>query len=58
MRICVNFVHPPIPDRNFDYCAYDSDTYDGAPDARWQCVGWGRTERDAVIDYWTQRLER
>lgn len=42
---------PPIPMRQFDWSAYDTDTYDGAPDSgnRHQ-VGYGRTEEEAVAD--------
>ena len=43
--ITVHFVHPPIPARGFDYCAYytahgeDSGLY-----------GWGATQEAALID--------
>ena len=45
MKIRTEFVHPPIPDRNSDWCAVDDDTYEpGCP------IGWGRTEADAIAD--------
>jgi hypothetical protein len=49
MRIKTNYCYPPIPDRRFDWSAYDQDTYDGAPDSgnRHQ-VGYGRTEQEAI----------
>lgn len=37
----------PIPDRSFDWQA-TLDTYDGAPDAGYQPVGFGRTEQEAI----------
>jgi hypothetical protein len=49
---------PPIPDRSSDYAAYDDDTYDGAPDAGAQVVGWGATEAEAVADFWEQWNEK
>ena len=38
----IEYVNPPIPDRNFDYAA---SLYDGEP-----CVGYGRTRELAAID--------
>jgi hypothetical protein len=34
--------------------AYDDDTYDGAPDAGPQIVGYGATPLDAINDYWSR----
>ena len=45
MRIKTHFEYPPIPDRNFDWCAVDDDTYEpGCP------IGWGPTEEAAIAD--------
>src|SRR6202000_12876 len=37
--------YPPIPDRNFDWCA-TTDNYDGEGSP----IGWGRTEEAAIED--------
>lgn len=42
--ITVNFVHPPIPLRNFDWCA----SYDGE-DEEGNC-GWGATDQEAILN--------
>ncbi len=43
-KIITTFVHPPIPDRRFDWCAY----YDGEEEL---CrYGRGKTELEAVGD--------
>ena len=53
MRIKTSFDYPPIPVRNFDWSAWDDDTYDiGAP------IGRGRTEEDAIADLLEQLEER
>jgi hypothetical protein len=45
MKISTDFIYPPIPDRRFDWCAVDSDTYEaGCP------IGYGRTEQEAIND--------
>jgi len=46
------FVYLPIPIRHCDWLAVDDDTYAGAPDTKWpaNCVGYGRTEAEAVAD--------
>jgi hypothetical protein len=45
MKIRTSFEFPPVPSRDFDWCAYDDDTYEpGCP------VGWGATEQAAVAD--------
>lgn len=41
--------YPPIPVRSFDWSAV-LDGYDGAPDAGFQPVGHGATEREAIED--------
>lgn len=46
--IHTEYVHPPIPDRRFDWQA-TFDDYDGAPDAR-RPIGRGSTEREAIAD--------
>lgn len=33
------------------WCAYDTSSYDGAPDAGPQIIGWGATEEAALKDY-------
>jgi hypothetical protein len=43
-EIITVFVHPPIPMRQFDWCAY----YDGEEESGRR--GWGLTEREAVAD--------
>ena len=43
----VRYIHPPIPDRSSDYCAY----YD--PEGT---VGWGATAVEAVFDLEQQTL--
>lgn len=51
-------VYPPIPIRTCDWCCYDDNTYDGAPDADPQVVGWGKTEAEAIADFWEQWKEQ
>ena len=36
-------VNPPIPIRNWDWCAYFNEQEEGL-------VGWGKTEYDAIYD--------
>lgn len=45
MKIRTEFVHPPIPDRQYDWSAIDDETYDEGGK-----VGFGRTEAEAVAD--------
>lgn len=45
MKIRTEFVHPPIPDRQYDWSAIDDETYDEGGK-----VGFGRTETEAVAD--------
>jgi hypothetical protein len=59
MRIRANYDPPPIPNRAFDWSAYDDSTYDGAPDSKNRHdIGWGRTEEEAVADLWRLLTER
>ena len=44
-NIVTSYVHPPIPVRNMDWCAF----YDGEEEAGG--YGWGRTEAEAVADF-------
>lgn len=44
MNIRTDFVHPPIPVRNFDWSATD-DNYEPG-----DAIGYGRTEAEAVAD--------
>lgn len=43
--IATNYVHPPIPHRGFDWCAWFS--ADGEEAGRY---GWGATEEAAIRD--------
>lgn len=49
MKIVTEFVHPPIPIRQFDWSAIDDDTYDGAEDSHCP-IGYGATEQAAIDD--------
>lgn len=51
MKIRTAREYPPIPIRDFDWCAYDDDTFDGAADAGRQIVGYGKTEAEAIADF-------
>jgi hypothetical protein len=57
LKIRTDFVYPPIPLRDFDWCAVDDDTYDGAPECRCP-IGYGRTEEAAIADLIEQIAER
>jgi hypothetical protein len=46
MKIKTSYVFPPIPIRNFDWCAYDDNTYDGPGSV----IGWGPTRESAIAD--------
>lgn len=51
MKIVTSFDHPPIPVRNCDWSAIDTDTYDGAEDSsNRDQIGRGRTEDEAIED--------
>jgi hypothetical protein len=58
MKIVTHFAHPPIPDRRFDWAAYDDDTYDVDFDQdgyfSHSPVGYGATEAEAVADLMSQ----
>jgi hypothetical protein len=43
MPIITSFVYPPIPWRQFDWCAYR--------DPEHQPYGYGRTEAEAIADF-------
>jgi len=49
MKIVAYYDPPPIPLRQFDWCAYDDDTYDEG-----DAIGWGKTEADARKDFTDQ----
>lgn len=50
-KIATTFIHPPIPDRSFDWEAIHPDTYDGAPDSKTRGhIGYGATEAEAIAD--------
>lgn len=42
--IATTNIYPPIPDRRFDWCAYDDDVEEGTQ-------GFGETELEAIMDY-------
>lgn len=44
MKIKTIYVYPPIPIRDFDWAAYDADTYDGVSGK----VGFGATKEQAI----------
>lgn len=48
MKIVTDYAPPPIPDRRYDWSAYDDHTYDGSPGS---VIGWGRTEAEAIADF-------
>lgn len=51
LRIRTEIIDAPIPDRRFDWCAVDDETYDGAPDNKHgQEMGFGATEQQAIED--------
>lgn len=50
-KIVTERVFPPIPLRQFDWCAW----FDGEEEHGPQ--GWGRTEHDAIADLETQAEE-
>jgi hypothetical protein len=47
LRLVTHYDPKPIPDRRFDWSAYDDATYDGEPG---QPLGYGATEQEAVAD--------
>ena len=53
MKIKTSFDYPPIPIRNFDWSAWDDETYDGEG-----CpMGHGKTEQEAIADLLEQTEE-
>ena len=53
MTLVTAYDPPPIPPRQFDWSAWDSDTYEpGCP------LGFGRTEQEAIDDLLAQIAER
>lgn len=54
MKIHTEFVYPPIPLRQFDWCAYDEDTYDGPGSV----IGHGRTREAAIENFKDEWEER
>ena len=46
--LVVDFIYPPIPNRNFDWCVY----VDGEEEA--QEYGYGATREAAVADFFEQ----
>ena len=48
MKIVTEIVFPPIPVRNYDWRAYDDDTYDG--NTSHSPVGYGATREEAIED--------
>ena len=57
MKVATHFWMKPIPLRNFDWCAYDDDTYDGAEDSNCP-IGYGATEQAAIDDLMEQNQTR
>lgn len=57
MKISTTCIYPPIPLRQFDWCAVDDDTYDGAPECHCP-IGYGETEEAAIADLLEQIAER
>jgi hypothetical protein len=54
MKIRTEHVYPPIPIRQFDWCAVDDDTYDGPG----SLIGHGATEAEAIADFQEQWNEK
>jgi hypothetical protein len=50
MDIKTEYDPKPIPYRDFDWTAYDAETYDGAEDSRSNVIGFGATKEEAVND--------
>lgn len=57
MKIKTEFTYPPIPLRQFDWCAYDEDTYCGCGECH-PIVGTGATEEEALADFREQWEEK
>lgn len=54
MKLITTYNAPPIRCRDYDWICVDEDSYDGAPDAGLQIVGAGRTEEEAIKDFYEQ----
>ena len=54
LRIATDHVFPPIPIRQFDWCAYDDNSYDGPGSV----LGHGRTEQEAIENLTQELAER
>lgn len=46
MNITTHFVNPPIPKREFDWCAVDADTFDDEGGH----IGYGKSEQAAIAN--------
>jgi hypothetical protein len=51
MKIITGYCPPPIPMRQYDWYAYDEDTYSGEEG---DTVGFGETEKQALSDLYRQ----
>ncbi len=52
MKIKTEHVYPAIPIRQFDWCAYDDDTYEPSDgEVPGGIIGQGATEQDAIADF-------
>ena len=49
-------IYPPIPLRDFDWCAYDADAC-GCPECH-PIQGFGKTEFESILDFLEQFLEQ
>lgn len=47
MKIKTGYINPPIPDRTYDWIAFDDETYGGEES---DVVGYGKTEIAAIRD--------
>jgi hypothetical protein len=62
MRIKLEYIAPPIPSRNFDWSAIDSDTYDASYEGEdenghhWKASpqGFGASPQEAIDDLMEQ----
>ncbi len=53
ITLYTSYDYPPIPYRGMDWSCIDSE-YDGATDAGRQIVGVGRTEQEAINNYFEE----
>lgn len=49
--VITNYVYPPIPPRQFDWCAYRDGDEECGP------VGWGATKEAAITDLLTMEAD-